>query len=916
MAKSPEEKAREKIDGQLRAAGWVIQDRDDADVSAARGVAIREFPLVGGDEADYLLYVDGKAIGTVEAKPEGTTLTGVETQSSGYVDRLPANLPAYRRPLPFSYESTGVETRFTNRLDPNYRSREVFTFHRPDTLLERVQQPAQIRDRLRQMPALSPGALWAVQQQAIANLERSFAQGRPRALIQMSTGSGKTFTAVNFTYRLIKHADARRVLFLVDRGNLGRQTLTEFQQFVTPDDGRKFTELYNVQHLQGGTIDRVSRVCISTIQRLYAILRGEELDPELEEGSFFQQSPFQKQPPPVEYNPLVPIETFDFIVTDECHRSIYNLWRQVLEYFDASIIGLTATPSAQTIGFFDRNLVMQYTHDQAVADGVNVNFDVYRIRTRISEQGSAVERGYYVDKRDRETRAKRWEQLDEDLIYDAKVLDRDVVSPDQIRTVIRAFKDALFTELFPGRTHVPKTLIFAKDDSHADDIVQIVREEFDKGNEFAQKITYRTTGKKPEDLIAEFRRSYFPRIAVTVDMIATGTDIKPLEVVFFMRSVKSRLFFEQMKGRGVRVINATDFQAVTPDGTKDHFVIVDAVGVCEACKTDTQSLERKRHVSFEKLLETIAFGSTDEDVISSVAGRLARLDQRLSDEQRSQIAEVTGGQSLTDVVNGLVAALDADTQVAQAKTQFSTEQPTDEQVQQAAQQMLAAAAQPLRKARVRSTLVDIKRSFEQTIDTVSQDEILEAGFSAAARDKAQSKLADFRKWLDDNKDRITALQVLYSVPYQRRLTYAEIKELAEAISKPPLGLTTSRLWQAYQALEQSKVRGGGGQQLTDIISVVRFALQQDAELRPFAEGVSERFARWMAAQQAAGRRFSPEQVRWLERMRDHIAASLSITPEDFEYTPFNEDGGLGKAMQLFGADFRKLLDELNEELAA
>lgn len=916
VAKTPEEKARESIDQQLVACGWTVQDRDEADVSAARGVAIREFPLLGGEEADYLLYADGKAIATVEAKPEGTTLTGVETQSSGYVDLLPPNLPAYHRPLPFSYESTGVETRFTNRLDPDHRSREVFTFHRPETLIEWATQGDQLRGRLRTMPALAPGLLWTVQQQAITNLERSLAQSRPRSLIQMSTGSGKTFTAVNFVYRQIKHAGARRVLFLVDRGNLGRQTLTEFQQFVTPDDGRKFTELHNVQHLQGGTIDKVSRVCISTIQRLYSILRGEELDPALEEGSMFESNRFLKEPPPVEYNAAVPIEMFDVIVTDECHRSIYNLWRQVLDYFDSFIIGLTATPSAQTIGFFDRNLVMQYTHDQAVADGVNVNFDVYRIRTRITERGSKVDKGYYVDRRARDTRAKRWEQLDDDLVYDANKLDRDVVSPDQIRTVVRAFKDALFTELFPGRTHVPKTLIFAKDDSHADDIVQIVRDEFGKGNEFCQKITYRTTGRKPEDLIAEFRRSYFPRIAVTVDMIATGTDIKPLEIVFFMRSVKSRLFFEQMKGRGVRVISATDFQIVTPDGTKDHFVIVDAVGVCEACKTDTKPLERKRHVSFEKLMEAIAFGSTDEEVVSSVAGRLARLEQCLSDEQRAQIAEATGGQSLDQIVGGLVAALDVDNQVERAKAEFKTDQPTEEQVQRAASLMLAAAARPLRKAKARNTIIDIKRSFEQTIDTVSLDEVLEAGFSAAARDKARNNVAEFKQWLAANRDKITALQVLYSVPYKRRLTYAEVKELAEAISKPPLGLTTSRLWQAYQAMEKSKVHGSGGQQLTDIIAVVRYSLEQDGELRPYADGVHERFARWIEAQQSAGRQFAPDQVRWLERIRDHIASSLAISPEDFEYTPFNEEGGLGKAVQLFGPDFRKLLDELNQELAA
>ncbi|MCG3129238.1 MAG: hypothetical protein CHACPFDD_04156 [Phycisphaerae bacterium] len=917
VPETPEEKARRQIDEQLTRCGWTVQHRDAADITAAPGVAIREFPLAGGDEADYLLYANGKAIGVVEAKPEGTTLTGVEVQSAKYTQGLAPTLPAYHRPLPFAYESTGVETRFTNVLDPDARSREVFTFHRPETLVNWATAPDQLRARLRSLPPLVPGSLWDVQRRAILSLERSLAQNRPRALIQMSTGSGKTFTAVNFGYRLIRHADARRILFLVDRSNLGRQTLKEFQQFITPDDGRKFTELYNVQHLQGANIDRVSRVCITTIQRLYAMLKGEELDPDLEEGSVFEAAnPLLKQPAPVEYNPAIPIETFDFIVTDECHRSIYNLWRQVLDYFDAFIIGLTATPSKQTIGFFNRNLVMEYNHEQAVADGVNVNFDVYRIKTRITEQGSKVDKGYYVDKRDRETRARRWEQLDEDLIYDAKKLDRDVVATDQIRTVVRAFRDALGRDLFPDRTHVPKTLIFAKDDSHADDIVQIVREEFGKGNEFCQKITYKTTGRKPEELIAEFRNSYNPRVAVTVDMIATGTDIKPLEIVFFMRSVRSRTFFEQMKGRGVRVISDTDFKAVTPDGTKTHFIIVDAVGVCEACKSDTVPLERKRQVSFEKLMEAVAFGSTDTDVISSLTGRLARLDHRLDDAQRQEIRDATDGASLTEIVGGLMAALDPDTQVERAKVEHGTEAPTPEQVQQTAAKLLTEAAQPLRKAKARNKIVEIKQSFEQTIDTVSQDEVLDAGFDGNAKERAQQTVANFQQFIAAHRDEITALQVLYSQPYRRRLTFSEIKELADAIRKPPLGLTPERLWRAYEVLEKSKVRGSGGRQLTDIVSLVRHALDHDEALVPYADVVHERFATWLAAQQAAGRTFTPDQMRWLELMRDHVATSLAITPEDFEYTPFNEEGGIGRVYQLFGDEFNKLLDELNEALAA
>jgi len=436
--RSPEELAREKIDALLEQCGWILQNRSTINLSAGRGIAIREGLLKGG-EADYLLFGDGKALGTIEAKPEGHTLIGVEEQSGKYATSLLDIYPKWQTPLPFAYESTGVETQFTNRLDPDPKSRNVFAFHKPETLLAWLQPEHQLNPRLANLPTtdqMPTTNLWSAQIEAIRNLERSLAANKRRALIQMATGSGKTSTAVNFVYRLITLAGARRVLFLVDRGNLGDQTLKEFQQFVTPDDGRKFTELYNVQHLQSAQLDRVSRVCISTIQRLYSMLRGEEIDAEIDERSGYElRESLWKQPPPVVYNPNVPIETFDFIITDECHRSIYNLWRQVLEYFDAYLIGLTATPSKQTIGFFNKNLVMEYGHEHAVTDNVNVPYDVYKIDTEITTGGSRVEKGFYVDKRDRLTRKVRWEQLDEDLAYQPNELNRAVVSPDQIRSV-------------------------------------------------------------------------------------------------------------------------------------------------------------------------------------------------------------------------------------------------------------------------------------------------------------------------------------------------------------------------------------------------------------------------------------------------------------------------------------------------
>ena len=492
------------------------------------------------------------------------------------------------------------------------------------------------------MPVLPQGRLWPVQHEAIRNLERSLAHGRPRALIQMATGSGKTFTAVSACYRLIKHANAKRILFLVDRNNLGRQTLNEFQQFRDTGSAYTFAEEFPVQHLRGNAIDPASKVVVTTIQRLYSILKGDpEYDPANEDESLFESARLPRsEPVPVSYIPDLPVETFDFIIIDECHRSIYNVWRQVIEYFDAFLIGLTATPSPRTIGFFHNNVVQDYSHTKAVTDGVNVGYDVYRIKTKISEEGGSVEAGQYVPKRDRRTRKTTLAELEDDLTYTANQLDRDVVAPDQIRLVARTFRDRLFTEIFPGRTEVPKTLVFAKYDSHADDIVNIVKEEFGKGNDFCRKITSKTTGVSPEDLLSSFRNSYNPRIAVTVDMIATGTDVKPLECILFLRNVNSAGYFEQMKGRGVRVIDRDDLQSVTPDAQdKTHFVIVDAVGVCERDKTVSPPLERKPSVSTRKLLQMAAMGMVHPDLVSSLASRLARLGRQVDGNQAAWIAQ-------------------------------------------------------------------------------------------------------------------------------------------------------------------------------------------------------------------------------------------------------------------------------------
>jgi len=897
---APEARARELIDAQLIAAGWVIQDRDSLDRRASLGVAVREYPLASGP-ADYLLMIDGKACGVVEAKKEGHTLSGVADQATGYNAGASAALATWGLPLRFDYEANGSEILFSDIVDPEQRSRPLYAFHRPETLLAWLKDGSSIRKRLTNLPELDETGLRDCQIEAINGIERSLAGDYPRTLIQMSTGAGKTFTAATLSYRLLAHAGAHRILFLVDRNNLGRQTLKEFQTYRPPGTGRLFTELYNAQRLGAAGLDKNAKVVISTIQRVFAQLSGTELDEDAEEASAFES-----YAPPlrvVSYNPALPPETFDFIIVDECHRSIYGSWRQVLDYFDTQIIGLTATPSMHTMAFFGYNIVAEYPYEKSVADGVNVPFEIYRIRTQIGEFGSRIDAGFSVPKRDRHTRRQRYEELEDDLVYSGADLDRSVVATNQIRTILETYRDTLPIELFPGREEVPKTLIFAKDDNHAEEIVTIAREVFGKGNAFAKKITHAAT--EPEKVLAAFRTEYLPRIAVTVDMIATGTDVKAIEVLIFMRDVRSALYFEQMRGRGVRSMSAADLAKVTPDApAKDRFILIDAVGVTESEKIVVRPLERERKVPFDKLLEQVASGRSDEDAVSTLAGRLASLDRKLSAEDRDLVIEASGGHSLSDLAGRLVDALDEDRIHALAGGGDHDAVAREERER---------ALMPFDNPKLRTVLIELKRASEIVIDEVSQDVVISSVFDPVA---AKKMTTSFRSFLDEHSDALTALQILYAKPaVQKRLTYDSLDELRMAMMRPPWLLEPLHIWSAYRRLQGDKVRGNPAKTLTDIVALVRFALGSSETLAPLSMDMAGRFNLWLGREKKAGRDYTPEQLDWLEAIRDHLAANIEVSLGDLQ-SSFADRGGVIGARRAFGSRLDALLDELHDVLVA
>ncbi len=912
---TPEQKAREVIDRKLEQAGWIVQDMKQLNLFAGLGVAVREFPTSTGP-VDYALFVDGTPVGIVEAKKDdaGENITVVEDQSNRYAGSALKWVKGDYR-IRFAYEATGKITRFTDYDDIKYRSRPVFQFHQPQELQRLMRQPDTVRNRMKQFPALDTTGFRKCQITAIGNLERSFAANRPKALIQMATGAGKTFTAITAVYRLLKYTGVNRVLFLVDTKGLGEQAEREFLAYRPNDDNRSFSELYGVRRLKSSFIPQDVQVCISTIQRMYSILSGEELDESAEEESLNENPAIDRQPTKeVVYNAKYPPEFFDVIIIDECYRSIYNVWKQVLEYFGAFQIGLTATPDKRTFAFFDQNLVSEYPREQAIIDGVNVGEDIFLIETKVGKQGGTILR-QMVEYRNRMSREKRWAQLDEDVDYCPVQLDRDIVNPSQIRTVIRAFRDNLYTALFPRRKEVPKTLIFAKTDSHADDIIQIVREEFGEGNEFCKKITY--AAENPESVLSSFRNDYYPRIAVTVDMIATGTDVKAIECLIFMRDVRSKNYFEQMKGRGTRTLSKDDLQKVTPSAAenKDHFVIVDAIGVTKSRKSDTRTLERKPYVSMKELMMNVALGAKDEDTLTSLANRLIRLNRQMTPSERKAFAE-TVGVPAGNLAQNLLNVFDEDVIADKAQAMFSTDAPTPEQLAQARKTAAIEAVKPFHNPDARSFIENVRRSHEQIMDSVNLDTVTFAGFDSQQEYNADRVIQTFRDFIEANKDEILALRILYSQKYKDRpMVIDGLKALYEKLKTQ--GITIDRLWDCYAIKRPDKVRGKSTvHQLADLIAIIRFEMGYGDNLQPFAETVNYNFMRWTLKRNAGAVHFTEEQMEWLRLIKDHIAVSLSVEPEDLDLNPFDRKGGLGRFYEVFGENYEAVLHEMNIELVA
>jgi type I restriction enzyme R subunit len=914
---TPEEQARFiGIDKRLNEAGWVIQNFKDMNPKASLGVAVREFRTNVG-EVDYALFVDGKLCGIIEAKPDfvGQNITTVEDQNAGYVNGG-SKYGDIENNGRFIYEATGVLTRFTDYLDIEFRSREVFSFHQPielQRLLSEVKTSDDNDDTLRNrlktdMPELDSAGFRKCQIVAINNLEQSFSENKPKALVQMATGSGKTYTAISEVYRLLKFANAKRVLFLVDTKQLGKQANQEFSAFIPKDDPRTFPELYQVSHLKTSVIPQDAKVCISTIQRMYSILKGEELEESDEENPLTDKSTDTVKD--VIYNSEYPPEFFDFIIIDECHRSIYNVWQQVLHYFDAFQIGFTATPDTRTFAYFNQNVVSEYTHEQAVIDGVNVQGEIFRIKTKITEDGAIIESSEpLVKKRERKTRKERWEDNEDEIEYSGQQLDRNVVNKSQIRTVLQCYKDKL-PSLFVGRypndkgEAAPKTLIFAKDDSHADDIVQICREVFGKGNEFCKKITYRTE-ENADSLLSDFRNAMNPRIAVTVNMIATGTDVKPLESLIFMRDVKSKNYFEQMMGRGTRTQSLENLKTVSPTALhdKDQFVLVDAVGVTESDKLDTRPLNRNPSESLKDLMTKIVTGSRDEDTLTTLAGRFASLFQVLTLGEQSEIKKLGNGVTLSETTDKLLKSFDRD---FLGETFENDRSKVDEYIEE--------AVAPIYNPGFREFILKARKDHDQIIDTVNIDEVTSAEWKSNTIEQSNDLIEKFESFVDFHKNEIEALEIIYNQSYKDRpLLLGAVEDLHNELLENNINETN--IWNAYFTIGKTKNKPVNVK-LADLVQLVKFAYGQIDELTNYESAVRSKYRDWLFSKGSGYEMSNPAVSKWFELIRDFVATNINVSKDDLSEGVFAENGGLMGFYDQFGDNYENVVDELNYALAA
>jgi type I restriction enzyme R subunit len=904
----PEQKARIEIDRRLENAGWRVCGRSEFS-AAVSAVAVRESILQGGLEADYLLFINGKAIGVLEAKKPDVDLVQVAAdQAENYAKQLPDWCPFWHNPLKFIYLSNGHELLYKN-IDGEITEYQLITeMHTPKQLAK----AAHVMDEFAGLPYLNPKGLRKCQFEAVSALENSLRSGQKRALIALATGAGKTFTACMAAYRLLSYTPAKRILFLVDRNNLGRQAEGEFGTFRLTENGEPFNTVFVTERLKSPGIPPESNVVISTIQRIFAVLTGQDFAGEDDEkddnlGAYAIRPLPDDTPVEIGDNPRLPVNYFDYIIVDECHRSIYGKWQQVLNYFEtARIVGLTATPAPETWAFFNDNRIVNYTLEKSIADGINVDYRVFRIKTKVSEEGGVIDKEQAIREVTNYTGETKDLLAEDKVEYGDADLDRSVVNPEQIRLVLETFKNAVYSELYPDReadfAYTPKTLIFAKNDRHASNIVDSCRGIWHGSHpDFVQKITY--SAGDSNELIRRFRNDKDFRIAVTVNLVATGTDIKPLECLLFMRDVQSGILYMQMKGRGCRIIGDEQLRNVTPNATsKDLFYLIDAVGVTE----NDKHIPPLRHdgtpplvnPTLEQLLEQISYGYLPDDYLLLLSSRLSRINAKSNDKQRKAFAE-KAGITMYDLAVNIYNILENN----------SLPDFTDKNQPNAERKALVT---PLAgKPGARKYLLVLNVGFTKIL-VPGEDELIYKGFS---EEEAQSTTQAFENYVNTHKDEIEALRIIYN-NRKEAINYDTLQDLRAKLLSADSRFSMLRLWNSYSVTQTDRVVKLKPETdrdcLTNLIQLVRFAFRIIPELKSLPSRAEQYFNLWCGQNQ---RPLTKEQKLILKEIVSYIVANGTATGDDVRK---EDTQRYARLLQSFGSPgiVNKTLESLNEWLLA
>lgn len=873
---TPEEKARVKIDKQLKNAGWDIVSRDEYIPSNA--LAVKEALMQGNKESDYLLFVEDRAIAVVEAKKEENSLDDIVAAQAEAYSKNPQNwYPLwFDGRIPLVYLANGNKIYFKNMLaDPDGDYIELTEMHSPKKMLQIIGKKSEYGA----LPRIEKRGLRDCQYDAEVAFEKALKAGQKKALAVLATGSGKTYFACLAAYRLLNYTPTKRVLFLVDRNNLARQTETEFSLFDRTEKQRPMSSLYQINRLK--KVDDINGdIVISTIQKLFAVLTGQSISEEnedKEDESLFSFSDDNKKEPEIELgNDLkLPPDHFQFIVIDECHRSIYGKWQSVLNYFkNAKILGLTATPTPEAEAFFNKNRIEEYTYDDSVVDGVNVPARVYRIKTNVTEHGGTIHAGDIVRDISKGGVELPSYAAEERVDYNAKQLNRSVINPSQIKVVVAAYMDSIYTDLYPDREenwkYIPKTLIFAKDDNHATQIVNVVKEVFKEKFEdgkvpekFVQKITY--SAGDSNALIRDLRTEKDFRIAVTVTLVATGTDVKPLEVVFFMNDVQSEVLYTQMKGRGCRVINDDKLKEVTPNATtKECFYIVDAVGVTEHDKiipkpTGTANGNGgNKTLKLDQLLEHLAHGEVNDDNLALLRDYCATINNRYEDNplfgRHLNIFISDFGFAPKTLANAINKALSS----GSLPEYISISAPNAER-----KSLIYCL---ISNVEARKKLLEMHRGYFAVAP--DKDKIIYKGFS---KETARTFIESFEKYLSENADKIEALRIIYNSE-DIVITHSMLAELQDKLLSENRLFKPYTVWSNYKLLDMNgNVEDLDKKQnmnaLTHLIQLVRFAYKKSSNLRSLLKGYSQRFTLYCGQNQ---RNLTPDQQDIMRQIADYI----------------------------------------------